>query len=657
MKRSLQRLKYRLGRLVLRSALYQILVAALLLLVVMVGGGVTVYVWTDEFPTLRQALWWAWLRLSDPGYLGQDFGRLTRMVSLLLTISGLLFYTGAVVAILTNLLANILAGLSSGSHRVVERDHLLIIGWPAGIGAVVTEALRAWQRLDDDAPRALPPVVILLEPEQSASLRKLELGLREALPPDLRRRAQLLLRTGDPRQPETLRRLDAANAAAILLLPVGQGAAPRRASDMRMIQTLQALRGLAGAPGRPRPPTVTIELSVSANRALALAAGPARTQVIAHADVLSYIFAEAVRRPGFAQVAASLAEPGRGAVVVGRAAALGATGRTLRALVPALTTAIPVGVVSADDDAARLLDLDTPLGPDDRIVGLGPSAAALAAGYAPERVGAWDEDDTAPPAPPAASAEPSRPRRALVIGRSYLLRALGAHLNAHPPERFELTLVHSGEVELVQAYLAQLAGRLDRLTVTARLARLTGLDELAELRPQDYDIVLVLVPELAEDPRQPDADAVMNAHLVDRTLQELAPDHATEVVAELYDAGRVTLLPPSVAARALVTPALITHLMVQAALLPVAASVYAQLLTPEGPDLELRPLPEAAGALPGAEVDFDLCQRACLAAGALALGYLLEGPRGALDAGVHINPTRALRFRPGPGDRLVVLVP
>ena len=52
----------------------------------------------DDLPA---AIWWAFLRLTDPGYLGEDHGVIPRTVSTVLTLAGYVVFLGALVAIMT----------------------------------------------------------------------------------------------------------------------------------------------------------------------------------------------------------------------------------------------------------------------------------------------------------------------------------------------------------------------------------------------------------------------------------------------------------------------------------------------------------------------------------------------------------------------------
>ncbi|MFO0635373.1 MAG: hypothetical protein U0168_21210 [Nannocystaceae bacterium] len=68
-----------LERFLMRGPLYRLLFVVVAVIGVSVAGGLAV-VGTGQFDGPLDAIWWAFLRLSDPGYLGDDRGLYVRAV-------------------------------------------------------------------------------------------------------------------------------------------------------------------------------------------------------------------------------------------------------------------------------------------------------------------------------------------------------------------------------------------------------------------------------------------------------------------------------------------------------------------------------------------------------------------------------------------------
>ena len=97
----MKRLRFTLERLLLRGVHYRLLAAALIVGTVAVVAGMLVRLLDPQFEELSGAVWWAFLRLTDPGYLGDDEGAVSRSVSTAVTVLGYLLFLGLLIAILT----------------------------------------------------------------------------------------------------------------------------------------------------------------------------------------------------------------------------------------------------------------------------------------------------------------------------------------------------------------------------------------------------------------------------------------------------------------------------------------------------------------------------------------------------------------------------
>jgi hypothetical protein len=91
-----------------------LLIIAFLIVLISVTAGILAYIFTSGFENIGKSTWWAFLRLSDPGYLGDDEGVLLRTVSTVVTILGYVVFMGALIAIMTQWLHRTMRKLESG---------------------------------------------------------------------------------------------------------------------------------------------------------------------------------------------------------------------------------------------------------------------------------------------------------------------------------------------------------------------------------------------------------------------------------------------------------------------------------------------------------------------------------------------------------------
>ena len=134
------RFKFQIERLLLRGAHSRLLFITLLVGIVAIGGGLLVQATDARFEGSETAIWWAFLRLTDPGYLGDDEGVARRAISTVLTVLGYVLFMGSLVAIMTQWLNQKIRNFESGLTPIVRRNHIVILGWTNRTPAIVEEA-------------------------------------------------------------------------------------------------------------------------------------------------------------------------------------------------------------------------------------------------------------------------------------------------------------------------------------------------------------------------------------------------------------------------------------------------------------------------------------------------------------------------------------
>jgi hypothetical protein len=178
------------------------------------------------------------LRLTDPGYLGDDQGLFKRAPSSVLTVLGYVLFMGSLIAIMTQWLNSKLRALESGPTPIAQNGHILILGWTNRTAAVVRELIRSEGRLKRFLKRLgnkrSLKIVILVEDVTP----ELVLELEEEVGPDDWNPNCVIFRSGTPLRIEHLRRVDFANAAAIILPGADFAYGGADASDTRIVKTL-----------------------------------------------------------------------------------------------------------------------------------------------------------------------------------------------------------------------------------------------------------------------------------------------------------------------------------------------------------------------------------------------------------------------------------
>ena len=245
------RVRFWLERLVIGGLKYRLLLAALLVISVATLGGILAFVIADGYADPAEAVWWAFLRLSDPGYLGDDDGIAKRSISTVVTVLGYVLFMGLLVAILTQWLHQTIEKLERGVTPVVLSNHVVILGWTNQTRPIVESLMRTGTRmkrfLARRGARDLHVVIMAEGVDQGLQQRLVErFGKR-----DVGRR--ILLREGTALHVEHLERIAYRDAAVIILPGGGFIEANPGQVDAATVKTLASVSRLAHESGSPPP--------------------------------------------------------------------------------------------------------------------------------------------------------------------------------------------------------------------------------------------------------------------------------------------------------------------------------------------------------------------------------------------------------------------
>jgi TRAP-type C4-dicarboxylate transport system permease small subunit len=227
-------LRFHLERWIQRGILHQLLLMAAA--IAFVAGGLIAWLTTSKFEAPAQAIWWAFLRLTDPGYLGDDEGVVLRSISTAVTILGYVLFMGSLIAIMTQWLAHTLREMESGHTPIAMKDHIVILGWTNRTPEIISMLLSARGRLQRflDRHGVSKLRVVILSQEVNAQRR---LELRDHLKEDWDEN-RIFLRSGSTLQPEHLQRLDLERAAAIVVPGADFALGGVDLTDTRVVKTL-----------------------------------------------------------------------------------------------------------------------------------------------------------------------------------------------------------------------------------------------------------------------------------------------------------------------------------------------------------------------------------------------------------------------------------
>ncbi len=617
-----ERLSYAFDRFMERGTAALIAGLALLSMVVIVGMvGVTLIVrGADDPGDPIQLVWMALMRTLDAGTMGGDEGSPGFLLGMLGVTIGGIFVISTLIGILSSGLEQKLDALRQGRSRVLEQDHVLILGWSQQVFAVISELLEA------GASRRRTSIVVMADRDRTEMER--EIRDRVAIP----KRARIVCRSGRPTDLGDLAIANPdASRAIVVLAPEGDD------PDVGVIKTILALTGRPGR--RAEPYRIVAEVRQPANAGVAKLIGHDDVHLILSDDLLARIIAQTCRQSGLSVVYQELLDFAGQEFHVEALPAL--VGRTFGDAVQLITGGVAIGLVR--DDRAHLNPSR------DRVIDAADKVVVLAEDHGSTRVATTaaevDEDAIATPAP-----HDEIPERILILGWNGRGATIVSQLDAYVPPGSELVAVSA--VERVVADVEGLRG-LRHLRATARAADTTHRNLLDELDVASFDHVVVLCE--SDDRPAESADARTLVTLLH--LRDIGTRGGRDfsIVSEMLDVRDRELAEIARADDFIVSARVLSLLLAQVAETPELAEVFRDLFDAGGSEVYLREAAEYVAL--GREVSFATIQEAAQRRGEVAMGYRVGAQANdkAAAYGVVLNPGRDTRLMLALEDRVIVL--
>ncbi|MEE2762443.1 MAG: ion channel DMI1 [Pseudomonadota bacterium] len=641
--RIIDRVKFFVERQLVKGAGFQLLVVAAFIALISLMGGLLVLPLGESFDNVGSAIWWAFLRLTDPGYLGDDVGTWQRFVSTLLTISGYVVFMGTLVAILTRWLIAKMADMERGLTPVTLKNHIVVLGWTSQTLPLLVELLGSSGRMRRFLEKHDTQKLNLVVLSESASAEQVhELRNEPGIGSRVR---QIILRAGSALQPEALHRVACLDAAAVIVPSAHQGVGSLVTSD---VETVKALLSIAAQARHFQSslPYVVAELQDVRKLPVIERAYPGEVEVVAGDASISSLIVQNILHPGLSEVYNELltGAEGNGIYVRGGESVAGLSLAELASVRP---NVIVLGLLRPNGkhwDVRLVAPSDTRIEARDRVI-------LMARDYA-------DTEPNAklPALPEIQRLEPRRVtrqeaslrQRVLVLGWNRRVPSLVAEFGSYSHQSFSLDMVSVVPAAERALAISRYVGERSPVECRHIEADYMVEGELRRLDPSSYDSVILLSSDRLASGEEADARAMVGYLQLEDILAEKNPH--PHLILELSDPDNRPLLYEH-RSEMLISPMILSHILAQVALRRELRVVLDELFTVGGAEIQFRdpadyPLPASA--------DFQLLERTLADEGEIALG-IYRGQSDARGRHLTLNPPRRDYLDLKAGDRLVVL--
>lgn len=563
---------------------------------------------------LLENFWLSMTRVLDPGTFAGEIGVPTRLVMLVVTLSGV-FIAGSLIGLISNGVDQRVEELQRGRSDVIERDHTLILGWSTRVPTIVSELVIA------NESRKSAAVVLVADVDKTV----MEATLRDAVPN--RRTTKIVCRTAEPWTARGLEIGNLPHARSIVI--VGDG------DDTVTVKTLLAVHAAQTAltDDLPGKGCSIIAEAVSTETATSLKKlfGNSLATVCSE-TVIAEFTAQACRQRGLSTVFRELLDFDGDEIYF--------------APFPQLA-----GCTYAD--AQMRFERSSLIGVfDDGVVQLNPPPSYVVSATA-ELIGIAEDDSLflaaarpvpatqRPVEPPAPSNES---RRVIVVGWSSLAPRVIAELDEFLDSRTTIEVVLDPDLVDVAALTSKVVTTNVRLEVT----HLTGGAELAaeHAAKRAFHEVIVLgyrgaLPDDVADMR------TMLTLLAFSLLRRRGEAPKIRIVAEMLDHRNAPLAVATGVDDYVVSDELASLMVAQLSERADLAAVFSDLFDRQGCSIQLRPAPEFGGVLATTFAD--------VVATASSLGVSAIGYRVHATGEVVVNPAKSAPLRLTAADEVLVL--
>lgn len=641
--RFMDRLRFFIERQFARGAFFQLLVVAVFVGLISLTGGLLVAPFEGPFESVGEAVWWAFLRLTDPGYLGDDEGTWQRFVSTLLTLSGYVVFLGALVAIMTSWLIRLMRDLERGLTPVSLKNHIAVLGWSSQTAPLIGELMRSSGRmrrfLEKHEARRLKLVILAedVSPERLLELRN-ESGVGS-------RYREIILRSGLAIQSEALHRVACLQAAAVIIPSAVHEDRTLINSDTETAKILLSIASQARQSRQPLPFCVA-ELQDIRRLPVLERAYPGRLEVVAGDATIARLLAQNLLHPGLSGVCNELLSGSEGNEIHVRSGEA-FEGQTLAEIASRLPAAIVMGMLKPGQDGGWEVSLPAPrhwtVTRSDRVVMMARQYADTEPGQEAARLPEVRLDELAAPA-----GKNTRPRQVLILGWNRKVPALLQELASYQSRHFVVEIASLIPAREREQHIRSYMTDPDRIRCSHIEADCTAETDLRKLNPEACDAIILLSSDRLDSGEEADARSMLSYLQLEDVLHQ--SPRRPQLILELSDPGNRHLLTDHFS-EILISPVILSHILAQVALRRELRAVLDHLFMAGGGEIQFRdpadyPLP--------ASVDFQWLETTLAAGGEVALGIDRAGPEG---SGSHpeLNPPRKTPLALRPGDRLIVL--
>lgn len=572
---------------------------------------------------LFDSMWINMIHVLDPGTLsGTDGNWPLRVYLLFVTLVGVVVLS-TLIGLVSNGILTKLEELRKGRSFVIEKDHVLILGWSSKIFTIISELVIANENLKEG-------VIVIL-----ANKDKVEMEDEIRLKVGNTQNTRVICRTGNPIDVDDIYIANPFDSKSIIILDKDN-----ENSDSQIIKTIVAI--VTNPKRRPEPYHVTAEIQDSKNFEVAKMVGKDEVELILSDDFISRIMVQTSRQSGLSVVYIELMDYGGDEIYFAEEPSL--VGKTFRDVIFAYEESAIMGLQFADGTVAINPPMETIFNPGDKVIGITEDDDTLI----PSGISDYHMDIERISKPKEAE---QREEQILIIGWNDRAKNIIRELDHYTP--FGSTVKVVSKFEEPIHVLQKLKPTLNNLSVEFKRAETTERETIEKLNIEGYDYIMLLCYEQHFPVQEADAQTLITLLHI-RSISERIDKHLN-LVSEMIDMKNRQLADITSADDFIVSDKLLSLLMTQVSENKYLMRVFEDLFDADGSEIYIKPAKEYVSI--GEPVNFYTILESAARKHEVALGYrILAKSRDANEQyGVVVNPKKSELIELTEQDEIIVL--
>jgi voltage-gated potassium channel Kch len=603
------RLRYAFDNLMAKGIGAQIVVLVIFTLIAVVIFSLIVWFTgiTSEVTLFEQI--WSYLSLTldtDPLTGDPWLFRLSTLVISLVAV----FITSILIGLLAAGIEEKISELRKGRSRVIEKNHIVILGWSPAVFPIVSELAIAHQNQSKST-------IVILDQKDKVEM---EDEIRNKV--ELSKRTRVVCRSGNPMDMSDLDIVSLNTARSILILS-GEGEDP----DARVIKTLLAITHHPNR--REKPYHIVAEIENRKNFTAAQIAGQGEVELVLPGELIARIMAQTSRQSGLSVAYVELLDFGGDEIYYQKEPTL--VGSTFGEALLAYEDSTVIGLLSSDGKPKLNPPMDTVIGEDDQIIAISEDDDTVVLS------GQTDYEIKDKAILTAKKVKPAK-ENILILGWNWRATIVINELDRYVAPQSKITIM--ADVEGAQEQIAAFCQGLTNVSIDCMVGDTTDRQVLEGLPYKNYQNVILLSYSGFMDSHQADARTLVTLlHL--RDIKD-TNNYPFSIVSEILDVRNQRLAEVTQADDFVISDRLISLMLAQILENKHLGAIFEDILDSDGSEIYIRPVSHFVK--PCEELNFYTVVEAARRQGQIAIGFrahlLAKEPD--VSYGVVLNPKKSV---------------